>query len=142
MALRGLGTLQALLGRDVTKRRKLANGSSGTGATASSSGTVPAEQPSVLQPEQQQQHKQHKQSSGTAAAAAEAPANAGLQRQAAAPSTKPPLRAPAARSKAGRPVSPLKQGNVRCPVCDRQLPNDDTKVNAHVGKLALSWVLA
>ncbi|PRW59254.1 fanconi-associated nuclease 1-like protein isoform X1 [Chlorella sorokiniana] len=68
--------------------------------------------------EQQRQEKRRKESAERQQAEAEQQSE-----------TRPPL-----ATKPARPPSPLKVGNVRCPVCDRQLPNDDAAVNSHVDK--------
>ncbi|KAI7839720.1 hypothetical protein COHA_006524 [Chlorella ohadii] len=50
------------------------------------------------------------------------------EQEAASMDTRPPA------ATTSRPPSPLKAGNVRCPVCNRQLPNDDAAVNSHIDK--------
>ncbi len=110
--LRGLGSLHSLLGRDPTKRRAPSAAPSGSSAPQPAAGSPEsangAQEPAEPAP----------RASGAAAAAAAAAAA--------------PARPPAATT--SRPPSPLKAGNVRCPVCNRQLPNDDAAVNSHIGE--------
>jgi hypothetical protein len=138
--MRGQGSLYSLLGKDITKRRKLDR--------EQPSGPA-AEQGWRAQPQPRQPTKPAvlgasksvpapSLTDNTAAAEpASEPGPEGISaRAASAPaSLHPTCPTPAATPTAVAGSSPLKPGNVRCPVCNCQLPLDDEKVNSHIGEL-------
>ena len=115
--LRGLGSLHSLLGRDPTKRGRAAP----SGSTPST-----APQTAIGSPDD---------AGGSQESAEQAPAAPGAGAAAAAAAAAAPAQPPPVAQRPCRPPSPLKTGNVRCPVCNWQLPNDDAAVNSHIGEL-------
>lgn len=137
--LRGTGTLQSLLGRDVTKRSqrstKRAASSNGGASAASDPSVQPGgrdsspSQPTETQAEAPDAGPGAAAQSTAPAAAAAAPAASRRQPLGAKKHVPPPL-----------PPRPTEQpaangGSVRCPVCNKQLPADDARINAHIGAL-------
>ena len=131
MALRGTGSLRALLGRDVQGRSKPQSSSQRSGAQAGN--------PSAQQSDSPAPDAALAQSSASVTAvrqparpANEAPAVGGHP-----PPPPPPRHRLEPLPPAAQPAaSPLKPGHVRCPVCNRQLlGGDDAKINSHIGAL-------